>query len=54
MENKRIAAAREIAATLGQLTEVAQQNGLDLLAYLLDLARLEAEREAWEEQPPSF
>ncbi len=39
-------AATEIAEALGRLVEVAQRNDLDLLAFMLDQARLEAEREA--------
>ena len=41
-------AAAYIAALSGELMGIARQNGLDALAYLLDMARLEATNEAGE------
>jgi hypothetical protein len=40
---KRIAAARYVAALSGELAVVARRHGFDTLGYLLDLAKLEAE-----------
>lgn len=39
-------AARYIAAFTGELSSLAKRTGLDLLGYLLDMARLEADKQA--------
>ena len=46
-------AAAYIAALSGELIGIARQNGLDTLAYLLDMARLEATNAAGEAKDPS-
>ena len=40
------AAAAYVAALAGDLSQIARRNGLDMLSYLLDMARLEAEMQA--------
>ncbi len=43
--DQRAVAADEIAMALGRLIRMAETNGLDLLAYMLDSAKSEAMRE---------
>ena len=38
-------AARYIASFTGELSSLAKQSGLELLGYLLDMARLEADKQ---------
>jgi hypothetical protein len=40
------AAARYIAALVGELAKIARRNGLDTLSHLLEMARIEADQAA--------
>ncbi len=46
MADVKAVAASEIAMALGRLIRMAELNGLELLTFMLDQARQEAERDA--------
>jgi len=50
---ERVATASYIASISGELAGVARERGLGSLAYLLEMARLEAEAQMRRLDPPS-
>lgn len=51
MAEKSESAAREISVALTELIGIAESGGLPMLAYLLDMARVEARAQAGETPP---
>ena len=51
MAEKSESAAREISVALAELIGIAENGGLPMLAYLLDMARVEARAQAGDTPP---